>query len=164
MRHGTNPLAREGAGSFRVCVPDIDHRLTTRDEPRQCQPQSHSSQLYTDCGALDYRPHTILIERAGPGLHLIQEFQANPVNGVAMPIGISPEGDKVGRMAAQSTRFESSQVYLPREAPWLSEFVREILGFPHTRHDDQIDSVSQFLNWIESSHRWEPTVSVVDQV
>ena len=111
--------------------------------------------------ALDNRPHTILIERAGPGLHLIQEFQANPINGVAMPIGISPEGDKIGRMAAQSTRFEASQVYLPREAPWLSEFLHEILGFPHTRHDDQIDSVSQFLNWIESSRRWEPTVSVV---
>jgi predicted phage terminase large subunit-like protein len=109
--------------------------------------------------ALDYRPHTILIERAGPGLHLIQEFQANPANGVPMPIGIKPEGDKVDRMAAQSARFEAGQVFLPREAPWLSDFLHEILGFPHARNDDQIDSVSQFLNWIESRRSRGPTVS-----
>jgi predicted phage terminase large subunit-like protein len=109
--------------------------------------------------ALDYRPHTILIERAGPGLHLIQEFQANSVKGVAMPIGIRPEGDKVDRMAAQSARFEAGQVFLPREAPWLSELLHEILGFPHARNDDQIDSVSQFLNWIESRRDRKLTVS-----
>jgi predicted phage terminase large subunit-like protein len=111
--------------------------------------------------ALDYRPHTILIEQAGPGLHLIQEFRANPVAGVPVPIGIKPEGDKVVRMEAQSARFEARQIHLPHDAPWLSEFLHEILCFPHTRHDDQIDSVSQFLNWIESSRRRELSVSPI---
>jgi predicted phage terminase large subunit-like protein len=101
--------------------------------------------------AREYSPARILIERAGPGLHLIQEFKANPVAGVPTPIGVKVEGDKLVRMEAQSARFEEGQVYLPREAPWLSEFLHEILSFPNSRHDDQVDSVSQFLKWAATS-------------
>jgi hypothetical protein len=46
-------------------------------------------------------------------------------------------------------RFEAGQLYLPREAPWLGDCLHEILSFPNTRHDDQIDSISQFLKWAE---------------
>jgi phage terminase large subunit-like protein len=73
-----------------------------------------------------------------------------------MPIGIKPEGDKLVRMEAQCARFEAGQVYLPHDAPWLSELLHEILAFPNARHDDQIDSISQFLNWAENDHRWQP--------
>jgi len=99
--------------------------------------------------ALKHQPNRILIEQAGAGLHLIQELRANPTPGVPLPIGIKPELDKVGRMAAQAARFEAGQVFLPKEAPWLSELLHEIMAFPNSRHDDQIDSVSQFLNWAE---------------
>lgn len=88
----------------------------------------------------------ILIEQAGPGPHLIQELRANPVPGIPLPIGIKPEGEKRERMAAQSARFEAGQVHLPHDAHWLGTFLHEILAFPNARHDDQIDSVSQFLN------------------
>jgi predicted phage terminase large subunit-like protein len=79
--------------------------------------------------AREYAPNRILIEQAGPGLHLIQELRANPVSGVPVPIGIKPIGDKLVRMEAQCARFEAGQIYLPREAPWLSEFLHEILAF-----------------------------------
>jgi predicted phage terminase large subunit-like protein len=108
--------------------------------------------------ARDHAPNRIFIERAGPGLHLIQEFKANPVPGVPIPIGITPEGDKLVRMEAQCARFEAGQVYLPREAPWLSELLHELLSFPNSRHDDQIDSVSQFLKRAEAN---EPTFAMV---
>ena len=101
--------------------------------------------------AREHAPNRILIEQAGPGLHLIQELRANPVPGVPLPIGIKPAGDKLVRMEAQCARFEAGQVYLPREAPWLSEFLHEILAFPNARHDDQIDSVSQFLKRAEAN-------------
>ena len=100
--------------------------------------------------AIEHKPNTVLIEEAGPGLHLIQEFRANPAPGVPLPIGIKPEKDKIVRMEAQSARFEAGQVHLPEEAPWLGDFLHEILAFPNSRHDDQIDSVSQFLNWAEA--------------
>jgi hypothetical protein len=31
--------------------------------------------------------------------------------------------------------------------PWLDTLMLELLGFPNARHDDQVDSVSQFLSW-----------------
>jgi predicted phage terminase large subunit-like protein len=110
--------------------------------------------------AQEYKPNRILIEKVGPGLHLIQELRANPVAGVPLPIGIQPEGEKFLRMEAQAARFESGQVHLPRNAPWLSDLLQELLAFPNSRNDDQVDSVSQFLNWAESTHLWRATVSL----
>jgi predicted phage terminase large subunit-like protein len=92
----------------------------------------------------------ILIEEAGPGIQLFQEMRTHPEPGVPVPIGIRPEGEKKERMAAQSARFEAGQVILPHDAAWLADLLHELLGFPNTRHDDQIDSVSQFLSWAES--------------
>jgi len=103
--------------------------------------------------AREHVPNCILIERAGPRLHLIQEFRANPEPGVPVPIGINPEGNKLVRMEAQSARFEAGQVHLPEQASWLATLLHEILAFPKARHDDQIDSVSQFLNWAETDYR-----------
>ena len=51
------------------------------------------------------------------------------------------------RMAAQSAKIEAGHVHLPSKAPWLDTFMLELLGFPNGRHDDQVDSVSQFLTW-----------------
>ena len=105
--------------------------------------------------AREHRPNRILIERAGPGLHLIQEFGANRDAAVPVPIGINPEGNKLTRMEAQSARFEAGQVYLPEHASWLATLLHELLGFPKGRYDDQVDSISQFLNWAESFDRRE---------
>jgi hypothetical protein len=62
-------------------------------------------------------------------------------------IGIKPEGSKVERMVAQSAKIESGYVHLLRHADWLDAFLLELLAFPSGRHDDQVDSVSQFLKW-----------------
>ena len=95
---------------------------------------------------------TVLIEKAGPGLQLVQELRNDQTPGFPWPIGIVPEGDKWMRMEAQTPRFEAGHVLLPDEAPWLATFLDELLAFPRGRHDDQIDSVSQFLKraWADS--------------
>jgi hypothetical protein len=51
-------------------------------------------------------------------------------------------------MSAQSARIEAGQVHLPREATWLEDFRTELLQFLHGKYDDQVDSLSQFLNWV----------------
>ena len=108
--------------------------------------------------AKTYEPNAILIEKAGPGLQMIQELVAKSINDVPRPIGIHPHKDKVTRMSAQSSRFEAGQVFLPTDAPWLADLYRELLGFPNTKHDDQVDSVSQFLNWAEKP-KYKATVA-----
>jgi predicted phage terminase large subunit-like protein len=53
------------------------------------------------------------------------------------------------RLSAQSAKIEAGQVYLLKDGSWLNGFKEEVLQFPRGRHDDQVDSLSQFLNWIE---------------
>ncbi|MDR3531768.1 MAG: phage terminase large subunit [Rhodopila sp.] len=86
-----------------------------------------------------------LIEETDIGRALMQEMRRNsPVR----PIGRRPRFDKEARLLAQAPKFEAGQVLLPREAPWLADYVSELLAFPNGAHDDQVDSTSQALNWL----------------
>jgi hypothetical protein len=51
---------------------------------------------------------------------------------------------------AQTATIENGFVYLPQEAPWLAEYVHEITTFPNAKYDDQADSTSQALAWINN--------------
>ena len=95
-----------------------------------------------------WKPSAILIEDKASGTALAQDFRPGELKGCYRPIPIEPEADKLTRAAAQSVTIESGQVFLPREAPWLSDLRAELVQFPNGRHDDQIDSISQYLGWI----------------
>jgi predicted phage terminase large subunit-like protein len=82
----------------------------------------------------------ILIEDAGFGTALIQELKTT-----LSVVGVKPEYDKKIRMAIQSAKFENGQVFFPKEAPWLRDLEDELFAFPNSRHDDQVDSISQAL-------------------
>jgi len=49
------------------------------------------------------------------------------------------------RLAAQAAIIEQGAVYIPREAPWLAEFLHELVMFPNAKYRDQVDSTSQAL-------------------
>jgi predicted phage terminase large subunit-like protein len=102
--------------------------------------------------ATEHRAESILIEDAGPGMNLLQDLRVNRPNGMTAPIGIKPDGSKADRMVAQSAKIEAGQVHLPTNAPWLGDFLTELLSFPNGRHDDQVDSVSQFLRWLQNAY------------
>src|SRR2546421_7303204 len=40
-------------------------------------------------------------------------------------------------------------VHIPETAPWLAEYLHEMLVFPKGKHDDQVDSTAQFLDWFK---------------
>ena len=96
---------------------------------------------------------TVLIEDAGPGMNLLQDLRATMPSGMTRPIGMKPEGSKLDRMVAQSAKIEAGHVHLPKTALWLGEFLTELLSFPNGRHDDQVDSVSQFLRWLQNAYQ-----------
>jgi predicted phage terminase large subunit-like protein len=85
--------------------------------------------------------YSLLIEDKGSGMGLIQELKREHIHAIA----IKPEGDKVMRMSNQTAHIESGAVWLPRRAPWLEEFRRELCAFPGGRYDDQVDAFSQAL-------------------
>lgn len=91
-----------------------------------------------------------LIEDKGSGTSLIQELRA-----VGIPvIAINPEADKITRLYTVGHMFEAGAVHFPKHAPWLNELMQELLGFPHFRSDDQVDSISQALAWVQKKRRF----------
>ena len=92
-----------------------------------------------------YRGCTILIEDKASGTQLIQNLQDDFFYGVTA-YKPPPGADKIMRLHAQTSLFEGGLVLLPRAAPWLLDFVSELLSFPGSRHDDQVDSTTQALD------------------
>jgi predicted phage terminase large subunit-like protein len=92
-----------------------------------------------------HRATVVLIEDKASGTQLIQELVND---GLRIVKPVKPEGDKVMRLNAQTATIENGFVYLPREASWLADFVHELTTFPSSKHDDQADSTSQALAWI----------------
>ena len=97
-----------------------------------------------------YGANEVLIEDKGSGTSLIQELR----NDFVYAIDIQPEGDKVVRMAACSAQIERGSVLLPTSAHWLDELKSELLAFPNGTHDDQVDALSQLLNWVRTKPRY----------
>ena len=62
--------------------------------------------------------------------------------------------DKVTRLSHHQARFEAGRILLPKEAPWLAEFESELLAFPNDRHDDQVDALLLFLDWLAENERY----------
>lgn len=51
---------------------------------------------------------------------------------------------------------EAGQMFLPPEAHWLGEFKSELLAFPSGRFDDQVDALSQLLDWVRDRLSYRP--------
>ena len=91
-----------------------------------------------------FRAEAVLIEDAGSGSVLVQVLQKEGVPAVAR----KAKDPKPVRLSSVSTYLESGLMWLPKDAPWLAEFEAELLGFPGARHDDQVDSLSQYFGWV----------------
>jgi predicted phage terminase large subunit-like protein len=97
-----------------------------------------------------YPPTDILVEDAVNGAALAQEL----ATGYGYKVHpIRPKQDKETRLHAATPAMESGRVYIPEAADWLAAYIHELTGFPGSRHDDQVDSTSQFINWGEERFR-----------
>lgn len=105
-----------------------------------------------------WKPHSILIEDKASGQSLLQDLRIH----TALPaLAIQPISDKISRFAAVTAMIESGRVFLPHTAPWLPAFEAELLAFPNAPHDDQVDSTSQFLQWMRKKHVRSPGLRVL---
>ncbi|MGB1540339.1 MAG: phage terminase large subunit, partial [Rickettsiales bacterium] len=95
--------------------------------------------------AADWEPDTILMEDKASGQSLLQDLKRE----TNLPfIAIQPVYDKVTRFAAASAMIEAGRVWFPQDASWLAALEQELLSFPKAPHDDQVDALSQYLNWL----------------
>jgi predicted phage terminase large subunit-like protein len=97
---------------------------------------------------------TKLVERKANGAAVIDTLRRK-VTGL---IPVEPEGGKEARAAAVSPLVEAGNVYLPSTdlipcplgwpATSAQEFIEEHAVFPNGTHDDQVDAMTQALNWV----------------
>jgi predicted phage terminase large subunit-like protein len=93
-----------------------------------------------------YDPGVILIEDKASGTQLIQEMREAGIHAVT---AYKSKFDKVMRLDAQTGVIENGLVYIPTEVHWLAEYLHELSTFPKSKHDDQVDSTSQALEWLK---------------
>lgn len=80
-------------------------------------------------------PRAMKVEDKASGTGLIQTLQRE-----GMPVIPIPRAtDKVMRAYDAAPLVESGNVLLPKDAPWLSDFLGEASAFPNGAHDDMVD-------------------------
>lgn len=96
--------------------------------------------------ALDWNADMVLVEDRASGQSLIQdlrwEMRRSPI------VAINPTNDKMTRAMSCTKYFDGGLVFFPKGVSWLAEYESELLSFPKAKHDDCVDSTSQFLNWV----------------
>jgi predicted phage terminase large subunit-like protein len=93
-----------------------------------------------------FRPNVVLIEDKASGTQLIQELIREGLYAVTR---YRPQSDKVMRLHAQTAMIENGFVRVPESAPWLAQYLHELTVFPNGKHDDQVDSTAQLLDWFK---------------
>lgn len=106
----------------------------------------------------DYLPQATakLVEEKANGAAVIDSMKSK-VPGL---VAIHPEGGKEARAAAVEPLVEAGNIYLPDAehipvphgytATTVTDFIEECAVFPNGTHDDQVDAMSQALNWLEN--------------
>ena len=94
----------------------------------------------------DYK--AVLVEDKANGSAILDKFK----NKFKRMIAIEPTGDKVERAEAVAPLFKAGSIYLPHKSicPWIEDFVNELKVFPNGKHDDQVDSSTQAIEYLDN--------------
>lgn len=98
-----------------------------------------------------WEPDKMIIEKMGVGWSLVDQMREDVGPGKKGRIlAYTPIVDKETRVEVQCVKLERGLICVPENAPWREVFRKEILGFPNVGNDDQVDALSQFLEWLGS--------------
>lgn len=98
-----------------------------------------------------WKADKMIMEKAGSGHALYQDLRST---GGHWPVMITPVPSKEERFNGCLGEVEAGHFLLPRDAPWLDDFKRELKAFPHGKYDDQVDSFSQFVKYQLATWQW----------
>ena len=87
----------------------------------------------------------LLIEDQGSGQSLVQDLRVESAFNV---IPRRSSLSKPARVDQASGAIQGGRVLFPDDAPWFADFERELLSFPNAKHDDQVDSLTQYVMWL----------------
>ena len=87
----------------------------------------------------------ILIENRTSGKSIVKDLQQT--NLPILPI--TEPGSKQIRAMSVSGVIEAGKVFIPETATWLQDYETELIQFPLGKHDDQVDSTVQALEYLK---------------
>ena len=92
--------------------------------------------------------HTKLVEEKANGAAVIATLK-HKITGI---VPVVPTESKIARLSACAPMFEAGNVWLPDPsiAPWINDYIEELIGFPNATYDDQVDATTQALDRIRS--------------
>jgi predicted phage terminase large subunit-like protein len=99
----------------------------------------------------------VLVEEKANGAAIIDTLRTE-VPGL---VAVDPRGGKVARASAVEPMFEAGQVWLPHPAqqPWVTDFIKELITFPKSVNDDQVDAMTQALVRMQKFRQYDLDVS-----
>jgi predicted phage terminase large subunit-like protein len=111
-----------------------------------------------------HKPWAVLIENKSTGISLLSDLPT-VLSHQPVLVPIKPSGSKVVRAERAAELLKWRTVALPDSA-WVKDFKDELEYFPMSAYDDQVDSVTQFVNWLGDSesikHKAENKLFVLD--
>jgi predicted phage terminase large subunit-like protein len=102
-----------------------------------------------------WKADALVIEGASSGFALYQDAKRGGLPGIIR--NPAPRFGKVERLSAKTARLVTGDFFLPAEAPWLAELRHEMVAFPEGRHDDMVDALIVFLEFVYDHERWVKT-------
>jgi predicted phage terminase large subunit-like protein len=104
----------------------------------------------------DDKVNVVVIEDKASGQSLIQDLKKSNRN-----IPIRKENklkDKEVAAIEISGSFESGNVFIRQDAHWMDTYISELVTFPNSQYNDQMDSTSQALKWLR--FKWEQFIEI----
>lgn len=95
-----------------------------------------------------FKSSFVVIEAANSGKALYHDLGGDRNSWIG---SMSPGEDKVSRVIQVMSRIERGMVFLPETGTWLSQFEKEVTEFPFGKFDDQVDSLTQFLRFTNTT-------------
>jgi predicted phage terminase large subunit-like protein len=132
--------------NFSVCTTwgIKDQRLFLLDVFRRRMDFPALKRAVIDLAAV-HRADIVLIEDKASGISLIAELRSQNFSIVQEAPSI--DGDKVMRLRGQTAKIAGGFVLFPKEAHWLDTYLLELVTFPNSKNDDQVDSTVYALAW-----------------
>jgi predicted phage terminase large subunit-like protein len=88
---------------------------------------------------------TLMIENKAAGISVAQEIRRLYADEPWSCQLYDPRSlDKVARLHSVVNLFAKGMIYAP-DMQWAEEVITQVAGFPHSKHDDLVDTVSQAL-------------------
>ena len=95
--------------------------------------------------ARDYTGAPILVEKTANGPALLSKLSKRHQ---ARAIAIVPRDSKTTQFRRHYDKYLAGRIRIQNDASFRDKFIDEVTSFPRGRHDDQVDAMTQYLDYI----------------